>query len=160
MHNHKEPLTTASWTPDGQHFVTGSLDIGSPLNLWTSTAQIVYTWNAKYRVQDLAISPDGKRLVTISTDKEIYVYNLATRKEEYSMNFKTDLTCVSISRDSRHMLVNMADNELQLFDIEPAQMVQRFLGQKQGKYIIRSAFGGADENLIISGSEGMSVPTL
>lgn len=64
------------------------------------------------------------------------------------------MTCISISRDSRYMLVNMAENEVQLIDIETADIVRRFLGQRQSVFIIRSAFGGADENLIISGSEG------
>lgn len=54
------------------------------------------------------------------------------------------------------MLINMADNEVQLIDIETAEIVKRFLGQKQGAFVIRSSFGGADENLIISGSEGFS----
>ena len=52
------------------------------------------------------------------------------------------------------MLINMAENEVQLIDIETAEVVRRFLGQRQSEFIIRSAFGGADENLIISGSEG------
>ena len=64
------------------------------------------------------------------------------------------MTCISISRDSRYMLINMAENEVQLIDIETADLVRRFLGQRQSEFIIRSAFGGADENLIISGSEG------
>lgn len=68
---------------------------------------------------------------------------------------KTKMTCLSISRDSRYMLINMTDNEVQLIDIETAEIVRRFLGQKQGDFVIRSSFGGADENLIISGSEGM-----
>ena len=65
------------------------------------------------------------------------------------------MTCISISRESRYMLVNMAENEVQLIDIETADVVQRFLGQRQSEFIIRSAFGGADENIINSGSEGM-----
>lgn len=55
------------------------------------------------------------------------------------------------------MLVNLADNEVQLIDIETAEIVRRFLGQKQVTFVIRSSFGGADENLIISGSEGICI---
>ena len=93
-------------------------------------------------------------MVTISTEKQIFVYNFVTREEEYSILLRTRMTCLSISRDSRYMLVNMADNEVQLIDIETAEIVRRFLGQKQQEFMIRSTFGGADENLIVSGSEG------
>lgn len=58
------------------------------------------------------------------------------------------------------MLVNMDDGELQLIDINSAEVVRRFLGQKQGEFMIRSSFGGADENLIISGSEGKVLVSL
>lgn len=93
-------------------------------------------------------------MVTISSEGHIFVYNFVTREEEYHIKLKTKMTCLSISRDSRYILVNLADNELQLIDIETADIVRRFLGQKQAKFVIRSSFGGADENLIISGSEG------
>lgn len=138
--------------------MTGSLDKKSQLCLWNLNGQLgqpSYSWSTDYRIQDCAISPDGRRLVTISTERQIYVYNFRTREEEYSILLKTHMTCLSISRDSRYMLINMANNEVQLIDIQTAEIVRRFLGQKQGAFVIRSAFGGADENLIISGSEGL-----
>jgi WD40 repeat protein len=151
--NHTEPVTTAAWLPDGQSFVTGSLDKRQPLNLWSQDGTFLHKWPANHRVQDLAVSPDGKRLVTISPDKQVYVYNLITKQEEYSMVLQKELTCVNISKDSKHILVNLAENELQLIDLDSAEVVQRFIGQKQGTYIIRSTFGGTDENLVLSGSE-------
>lgn len=71
------------------------------------------------------------------------------------MMLRSKLTSINISRDSRFILVNLTDNELQLIDIGTAKIVQRFLGQKQGAYMIKSTFGGADENLVISGSQGI-----
>ena len=151
-------MTTAAWLPDGQSFITGSLDKEEALVTWSNAGDKVYTWPTNHRVQDLAISPSGQRLVTISAEKQIFVYNLLRREEEYSLRLKTDLTCVNISRDSNFVLVNMADNELQLIDINSAEIVRRFMGQKQGKFVIRSTFGGAEENLVITGSEGKIGP--
>ena len=154
IQNHNEPVTAASWTPSGQAFITGSLDKESSLNMWSEKAERVYTWPSNYRINALAVSPDGARLVTLSDEPQIHVYNLHTREEEYSLRLKASLTSVTITRDSKYMLVNMADSELQLIDINTAEIFQRFLGQKQGDFVIRSTFGGADENLVISGSEG------
>ena len=154
--HHNQPVSTACWAPDGESFVTGSHDKQSQLCLWTLDGQPSFNWAVDYRVQDCAISADGQRMVTISTERQIYVYNFVTREEEYSILLRSKMTCLSISRDSKYMLVNMADNEVQLINIETAEIIRRFLGQKQGTYVIRSTYGGADENLIISGSEGQS----
>jgi hypothetical protein len=53
------------------------------------------------------------------------------------------------------MLVNTSDDEVQLIEIDTADVVRSFQGQKQGSFVIRSNFGGANENFIISGSEGL-----
>ncbi|PGH07060.1 hypothetical protein AJ80_08073 [Polytolypa hystricis UAMH7299] len=153
INHHHEPVTSAAWAPDGESFVTGSLDSQSQLCHWGIRGQALYTWPGNYRVRDCAISPDGQRLIAISTEKKIYVYNFVTRDEVYSISLKLDLTCINISHDSRYMLVNMSDSEVQLLDIETADVVRQFAGQKQGNFIIRSTFGGAAENFVVSGSE-------
>ena len=154
IEHHGQPVTTAAWAPDGQTFVTGSLDMQTQLCLWSMNGDQVYNWATSYRIFYCSISPDGQRLVSISSDKQIFVYNFINREQLYCIVLRTGMTCINISRDSRYMLINMADNEVQLIDIENADIIRRFLGQRQSEFIIRSAFGGADENLIISGSEG------
>lgn len=153
--HHTQPVTSAAWAPDGQSFVTGSLDSQSQLCHWTIGGQALYSWPGSDRIRDCAISPDGRRLITISVEKKIVVYNFMTREEEYTILLKLDPTCINISKDSRYMLVNMSDNEVQLLDIETTEVVRQFMGQKQGNFIIRSTFGGAAENFIVSGSEGI-----
>ncbi|KAH0562255.1 hypothetical protein GP486_003051, partial [Trichoglossum hirsutum] len=148
--HHTEPVSSCSWAPDGLTFVTGSMD--KQMCAWNLSGNLLYTWKG-YRINDCVISPDGRRLICVSTEKRIHVYNYLTREEEYNVQLKVDLTCLNISQDSRYMLVNMSDNEIQLLDIETADIVRRFMGQKQGHYVIRSAFGGASENFVISGSE-------
>ena len=126
----------------------------SQLCLWNANGQLTHDWRIEYRVQDCAITPDGRRMIVISVEQQISVYDFYTREEEYSIMMKCKMTSVSISRDSRYMLINMATDEVHLIEIETAEICRRFLGQKQDMFIIRSCFGGADENLIISGSAG------
>lgn len=152
---HREPVTTATWAPDGQSFVTASLERrDSTLCLWDLQGRRLHKWSNDYRVQDCAITPDGQRLVVVSTEKGIFVYDFHTKEEEYRLDLKINLTCLTISRDSKQMLVNVVDNEIHLLDIETAVLVKTFRGQKQGQFVIRSSFGGAAENFVISGSEG------
>ncbi|KAI9676439.1 MAG: hypothetical protein M1817_000596 [Caeruleum heppii] len=153
----KEPVTTCSWAPDGKCFVTGSLDKQLALCVWNLDGERIHCWSGEHRIQDCCITPDGRRLVAISTERRIYVYDFHTRDEEYSITLKVDFTCVSVSLDSRYILVSMSDSEIQLLDIETVEVVRRFKGHKQGNFIIHSVLGGAGENFVISGSEDSRV---
>ncbi|KAI4248246.1 MAG: hypothetical protein LQ352_005978, partial [Teloschistes flavicans] len=136
--HHNEAVTTAAWSPDGKSFITGSLNGSHRLCLWSlPTGQQLHNWPVDYRVQDCAITPDGRHLVAISSECQIVVYNFETYEEEYSILLKSRMTCITI----------------QLIEIGTRDCVRRFEGQLQGEYVIRSCFGGADENLVISGSE-------
>lgn len=109
------------------------------------------------RVNDLAVSPDGSRLVAI-LESRILVYDFATYEKlcEWHLD-DLKLTSVTISQDSRHMLISMNKDQIKLMEIDTGELVQRFEGQVQQQYIIRSCFGGADENFVVSGSEGKSI---
>ncbi|KAI9887002.1 MAG: hypothetical protein M1823_001218, partial [Watsoniomyces obsoletus] len=151
--NHGHQFTAGAWAPDGQSFITGSTDRLMQLCQWNLAGTRLHAWSGHFRVRDCSISPDGRRLVAVSQERRIHVYDFRTRAEEYSVAVKVELTCVSISQDSRYMLVNTVQNEIQLLDLETAELLRRFSGQQQGTCIIRSAFGGAHENFVVSGSE-------
>jgi WD40 repeat protein len=112
--------------------------------------------DGKLRTNNLAVSPDGQRLV-VATETLIVVFDFATYQKiaEFQLDdFK--LTSVTISQDSRHMLISMSPDQIRLMEIDTGDVIQRFGGHAQKQFIIRSAFGGADENFVVSGSEGMS----
>lgn len=79
-----------------------------------------------------------------------------TRELEYEIDLQTRLTSVSISADSKHLLINNMNGIAQLFDLVNREPVQTYSGHTGGQYLIRSDFGGANESFVISGSEGMS----
>ncbi|EPS34943.1 hypothetical protein PDE_09908 [Penicillium oxalicum 114-2] len=138
--HHAHPVTAAGWAPDGQSFVTSSLDSKSSLCHW-----------------NCAISPDGRRIVAADTAAKIHVFDFNTHEKEYSLALQSKATSVTISQDSKHMLVNLADGEIQLIDMDTTAVVRRFRGHQQGNFVIRSVFGGAAENFVVSGSEDSKI---
>lgn len=86
----------------------------------------------------------------------LIVYNLETRQEEYRHRFASKITSIVTSQDSQTVLVNLAEGEVNLMHIDRRVILRKFKGQKQGSMVIRSCFGGAAENFVLSGSEGKS----
>lgn len=151
-------VSSAAWAPNGQTFVIGSQDIQLGLGLWNLQGEKIYEWKEdSLRVHDLAISPDGQRLVVL-LEQRIFVYDFVTREKlcEWALE-DVKLTSINISRNSHHMLISMNDNKIRLMDIDTGEVLQSFSGQKQTEFIIRSAFGGANENFVVSGSEDSRV---
>lgn len=157
------PVTSATWAPNGETFVTGSQDTNAGLCVWTKDGEKIHTWKEDgserdrgyaLRVHDIGITPDGERLVVL-LEHHIMVYDYVTREKlyEYEMN-DVKLTSLSISQDSQRMLVSMNENKICLLEVETGELLEKYEGQRQREYIIRSAFGGAGENFVVSGSEG------
>lgn len=87
--------------------------------------------------------------------RHLHVYNFVARELEYEMELKSRATSISITRDSRFMLINKIDGEGQLIDMNTREPTQKYSGAAAGgQCIIRSSIGGASESFIISGSEG------
>ncbi|KAK4171876.1 WD40-repeat-containing domain protein [Triangularia setosa] len=153
-----EPVSSAVWLPDGQSFITGSLDKHKSLCQWDLSGNLLYTWTRHHRTEDLALSPDGRWLVAMDDQCALHVYNVPTREHDWDVYLESRLTSVSVSQDSRWMLVNTVDDEAQLYEIETREMVQKYKGHSGGNMIIRAGFGGgASENFVISGSEDGNV---
>ncbi|KAM5342580.1 hypothetical protein ACJ41O_013546 [Fusarium nematophilum] len=148
-----EPVSGCVWARDSQSFVLGTLDPNYSLRTVNVHDDDVYEWSKKHRVQDICGSPDGRWLVAVDNFQTIHVYNAITRELEFDMELKARPTSVSISQDSRHLLVNKCDGEAQLIDLVTRNSVQKFFGHTGGEFLIRSSFGGPNESFVLSGSE-------
>jgi WD repeat-containing protein 26 len=149
-------VTSAAWAPDGMQFVTGSQDTDHALELYDLDGTRIHIWSGEnFRVHDVGITPDGSTMVVL-TERSFAVYDFHTRDQLYDYHldlYGAKLTSLNISHDSRSMLLSMNENRMQLRDIHTGTVEAEFGGHKQTQYIIRSAFGGADENFVVSGSE-------
>lgn len=88
----------------------------------------------------------------------LIVYDLSTYREEFRIKFSSKITCITPSRDSRTVLISVAEGEVQMVDIENRFVMRKFKGLHQGTNIIRNCFGGAAENFVLSGSRGRLFP--
>ncbi|KUI71648.1 WD repeat-containing protein 26 [Cytospora mali] len=149
----EQPISSCVWAPDGRSIVLGTFDTQRSLCTWNLKGEKLHTWTRGGRTEDLALSPDGRWLVAMDNEDHIYVYDFVTRELEYEMGLETRPTSVSITGDSKYLLVNKQDHEAQLFNIVNRTAVQKYTGHTGGEYLIRSDFGGANESFVISGSE-------
>lgn len=148
-----EPVSSCVWSPDNKSFLTGSLDKVGSLVEWDLLGDKIRDWRGPQRIEELALSPDGRWLVAMDCDKHIHVYNFETRDFEYKLDLKVRLTSVSISHNSRHLLVNQTNGLAQLIDLVLRTPVQHYTGHMGGDFVIRASLGGADEMFVITGSE-------
>ena len=112
-----------------------------------------------FRVTDVAVSRDGTRMAAATTDNRIFTYDLTTREKLDEWQQEDKLTSINYSADGKLLLVNMNDSEVQMgrlwtMDSTTGEEVMRYEGAQQAEFVIRSCFGGAGENFVISGSEG------
>lgn len=114
----------------------------------------IFDWSNQRRVEDLAMSRDGRWLVAMDDTSHIQAFKLHTRELEYEMDLQVRLASVNISQDCRHLLVNHNNGIAQLIDLVRRETVQRYTGHTGGDYMIRNGFGGANESFILGGSEG------
>ncbi|KAG0668312.1 hypothetical protein C6P45_004820 [Maudiozyma exigua] len=131
------------------------------------------------RIHSLKISYDDKYLLLMTHVGTIMVFNISTLptneemksmdppniinhifKLENKLKVGNNITCISLparncpntNKLSSLVLVNVQKNELQLWDYKQNVMIQKYYGQKQQEFIIRSCFG-LDNKLVVSGSE-------
>lgn len=91
----------------------------------------------------------------MDNENHIHVYNFVTRELEYELDLKVNLSCVSISQNSKYLLINKNDGETRMVEIDTRECVRMFLSNaKGGNFAIRCAFGGANESFVITGSVG------
>lgn len=151
-------ITAAAWAPDSVSFVTASHDNKSQLCYWNLSAlepeQPVHIWPSGFRAQDVAITPDGRKLIVMNADSQIFIFDMRTYREEGRISFAARTTGIDVSRDSSSVMVNLSNGQIHLIDLTTRETVRRYVGQQQGEFVIRGCFGGAAESFVLSGSEG------
>jgi len=136
---HKKAVTAAAFLPDGEHFVTVSLD--GTLKTWETAAALKYlkemedkngeakpavprpthavTAHSGHGVTCVAVSPDGKRLATGSTDGTVKLWDAAAIKQTASLPaaHQGGVRAVQFSPDGTRLATGGADKAAKLWDV-------------------------------------------
>jgi hypothetical protein len=129
---------------------------------------------------DAVLSHDGGTVITVGQDRRLRFLRLSDRREMFIGPEPASVTCLSTSPDGRFLASNMNTGVIHLWplgdlrsaeplstaaprpgasdplDALPAAPIQEFRLSEghQGRFVIRSAFGGAGYSFLASGSEG------
>ncbi len=101
-------------------------------------------------VNSVAISADGKYIVSGSWDNTVRLWDLATGKEIRRFEGHTSIVnSVAISADGKYIVSGSGDNTVRLWDMATGKEIRRFAGHTESVY---SVVISADGKYIVSGS--------
>ncbi|KAL7126752.1 hypothetical protein ABFS83_14G208100 [Erythranthe nasuta] len=152
-------VSSCAWFPDSKRLVCGSSDPKKGIYMWDCEGNEIKAWKGMRmpKVLDLAVTPDGENLISIFSDKEIRILNVTTNAERV-ITEEHSITSLSVSEDSKFLIVNLNSQEIHMWDItREGVKPQTYKGHVQQKYVIRSCFGGLNSMFIASGSEDSKV---
>ena len=177
-----QPITSASWEPNGSSFVLGSHDSSIPLSIWEvdSTPGAdpgpVFRFGSDCpRVHDCAVYQTGThdvlassqtlpgasnaqgnfvRIVVAGEDKSVHVFDYYQHHKVAYISLDAEINCLSLSVTRPEILVNLRGGEVWSLDMATGTVQHKFRGQEQTEYVVRSCYGGASEGFVLSGGEG------
>lgn len=160
LHVYEKPglgLVSCGWFPDGKWIFSGVND--KSICMWGLDGKELECWKGQrtLKISDLEITSDGKQVISICKENAILLLDREAKVERWIIEDQT-ITSFSLSKDNKHLLVNLLNQEIHLWNIQgDVKLVAKYTGHKRSRFIIRSCFGGIEQAFIASGSEDSQV---
>lgn len=144
---HSEMINSVAFCPDGRYIITGSDD--ETAKLWDASTELLktpkelivpaITWDGPTRkelrtfsghtsrVQSVAFSPDGCRVLTGSVDGSAKLWDVATGREILTFTQTIfSIGSVAFSPDGRYIITGDQAGTAQLFEVDHGALIQSF----------------------------------
>jgi WD40 repeat protein len=167
---HQDWVNSVAVTPDGKYVVSGSGD--NTLRLWEpdilvvclrgSVDKTVRLWKLatgkevrrftghEWVVESVAVTPDGKYVVSGSRDNTVRLWELATGKEVRRFTGHEDtVRSVAVTPDGKYIVSGSKDKTVRLWDLATGQEVRRFTGHERAVWSVAVT---PDGRYVVSGS--------
>jgi WD40 repeat protein/energy-coupling factor transporter ATP-binding protein EcfA2 len=105
-------------------------------------------------VDCLAVSPDGKKLISGSQDMTIVIWDLETEKRERTIDVKGEVLSVAVSPDGTRIASGSREGRLQVWDFATGQLIQTIDAHRKA---ILSLAITADNLTVVSGSDDSTI---
>ncbi|KAI9295632.1 WD40 repeat-like protein [Neoconidiobolus thromboides FSU 785] len=149
---HKKIISACVWVPNSHSFITSSGD--KKTYLWDVNGTIQYTWDDLI-VTNILLTKDSSKMV-VTSNNQIKIFDFSTKKVIKVID--EDAISISLSNDEEFILFSRKDSGLlNLWSLDQNKIIQRYTGHAQTRYVIRSCFGGAKGDYVLSGSEDNNI---
>ncbi|RCJ38767.1 hypothetical protein A6770_12750 [Nostoc minutum NIES-26] len=102
-------------------------------------------------VQSVIITPNGKQVISSSTDNTLKVWNLNTGKEIFNITGdRNKVNAIAVTKDSRYLISYISNhNTIQVWDVENRNVIASFSGESS----LTSCAVAVDKVTIIAGEK-------
>ena len=112
---HSEYVTSATWSPDATHILTGSQD--GTARIWdTTTGDNTLTVTTNSGIEAVAWSPDATHILTGSQDGTARIWDTTTGDNTLTLTNAHTVTAVAWSPDGTHILTGTRDGAAYIWD--------------------------------------------
>ena len=148
---HSEYVTSATWSPDATHILTGSQD--GTARIWdTTTGDNTLTVTTNSGIEAVAWSPDATHILTGSQDGTARIWDTTTGDNTLTLTNAHTVTAVAWSPDRTRILTACADGTARIWDattgdntltLTHTNSVTAFAWSPNGTHILTGTRGGA-----------------
>lgn len=144
-----------SFSPDGRYLIVGAED---KTQVWdvevkgiTSPAHVLQ--GQRGEVTDIRFSPDGRRLVTASTNNTAWVWDTATWQSTTVLSGHTNaVSSVAFSPDGQYVVTASADNTARIWEVQTGRTVQTLRGHSGP--VTRATFSSDGLSVVTASADG------
>ncbi|AUB34456.1 Serine/threonine protein kinase [Nostoc flagelliforme CCNUN1] len=106
-------------------------------------------------VLSVAISPDGKTIVSSGGDRTIKLWNFATGKQISSLNaYSQQVNVVAISPDGKTLVSGSDDNTIKIWNLATRKQIRTLTGHSDSVHALAIS---ADSETLVSGSDDNTI---